>query len=41
MILMFIGKTSSGKDFFYNRTIDKYNLEKIVLATTRPKELMK
>lgn len=37
MIIMFIGPSSSGKDYFYNKVLEKYNLETIVLYTTRPK----
>ena len=36
MIIMFIGPSSSGKDTFYNYTAHKYNLNNIVLHTTRP-----
>ncbi len=37
MILMFIGPSSSGKDFFYRKATKKYNLKEITLYTTRPK----
>ncbi len=36
---MFIGPSSSGKDFFFNRVFEKYELNRIVLATTRPKRV--
>lgn len=36
---MFIGKSSSGKDTFFYRTINNFNLNKILLLTTRPKRL--
>ena len=36
MIIMFIGPSSSGKDTFFNKSAEKYNLENIVLHTTRP-----
>lgn len=37
MIIMFIGPSSSGKDFFFSRTLKLFDLEKIILSTTRPK----
>ena len=36
MIIMFIGPSSSGKDTFFKETKEKYNLDNIILHTTRP-----
>ena len=39
MIIMFIGPSSSGKDFFYEKTLKKYDFNEIILLTTRPKRV--
>ena len=39
MIVMFIGPSSSGKDFFYERALKKYSFNEITLLTTRPKRI--
>lgn len=39
MIIMFIGPSSSGKDLFYKKTLEKYNLQRIILYSTRPKRI--
>ena len=36
MIVMFIGPSSSGKDTFFQKTAELYNLNNIILHTTRP-----
>ena len=36
MIYIFIGPSSSGKDTFYKYALEQYNLNPIVLHTTRP-----
>lgn len=37
MIVMFIGPSSSGKDFFFDKTIKTFGFNKIITHTTRPK----
>ncbi len=36
MIMFYIGPSSSGKDTYYNYTIKKYDINSIILYTTRP-----
>ena len=36
MIFMFIGKSCSGKDTFFDPTLKEFHLNPIVLSTTRP-----
>ena len=36
MIIMFIGPSGSGKDYYYKEAMKQFNLNKITLLTTRP-----
>lgn len=35
--IFFIGKSSSGKDTFYQKTLEKFQIERVTPYTTRPK----